>query len=230
MGNQIAYELLGLGYTVLYKKINETESLEAQLCDDEFWSPLKDKSVFNFRYITTGGYYNVEAMNKIIALAEFNNSVTLEDADILNNECGRGDCIALCDIDEETYKISSDKSTKDVVTNIGNAASVINASQYAAIFAPRVKYKMSDKYLKTWGNNEFPASFHYLACAARTFEKYAEWYAVAGYNRGISSYDIVGTTVKVGEVAINTLAPRVINKYTKKSINLILHEKGNYFL
>jgi hypothetical protein len=88
-------------------------------------------------------------MNKIIALAEFKNDVKLEDADTLNNECGRGDCIALCDIDEDTYSINSTRPTNELVANIGNAASVINASPYAAIFAPRVKYKMSNDYLAT---------------------------------------------------------------------------------
>jgi hypothetical protein len=80
------------------------------------------------------------------------------------------------------------------------------------------------------GNMEFPASFHYLACAAKAFSKYNEWFAVAGYNRGISKYDVAHTTIKVGEILVNTLAPRVENEYTKKSINLILHERGSYFL
>ena len=186
--------------------------------------------MFNFRYVTTGGYYNPEAMNKIIALAKFNNSVKLEEADTLNNECGRGDCIALCDLDEERFEIKNGISINSLVSNIGTAAKVIDASPYAAIFAPRVTYKKSDTYKATWGNTTFPASFHYLACASKAFEKYAEWYAVAGYNRGISSFDIESTTVKLGEIAINTLAPRVLNNYTNKAVNLILHERGNYFL
>lgn len=225
-GNQIAYELLGLGYTVLFKKLNTVDDLR----NATFWTPLKDKSVFNFRYVMTGGYYDVEAMNQIIALAEFNNEVKLEDADTLNNECGRGDCIALCDIDEDGYNVDPASSTSLIVSNIGAAAKAITASPYAAIFAPRVTYVKSQKYLDTWGNATFPASFHYLACAARAFKNYAEWYAVAGYNRGLSDLAISHTSVKLGEIAINTLAPRILNKYTNKSINLILHEKGNYFL
>lgn len=225
-GNQIAYELLGLGYTVLFKKLNTVDDLR----NATFWAPLKDKSVFNFRYVMTGGYYDVEAMNQIIALAEFNNEVKLEDADTLNNECGRGDCIALCDIDEDGYNVDPASSTSLIVSNIGAAAKAITASPYAAIFAPRVTYVKSQKYLDTWGNATFPASFHYLACAARAFKNYAEWYAVAGYNRGLSDLAISHTSVKLGEIAINTLAPRILNKYTNKSINLILHEKGNYFL
>ena len=90
---------------------------------------------------------------------------------------------------------------------------------------------MDDLYVQPFGNNKtFPASFHYLACAARTFERYNEWYAVAGYNRGISNYAVATTSVKLGEIAINTLAPRTTNNYTNKSINLILHERGNYYI
>jgi hypothetical protein len=40
-----------LGYTVLYKAIDKNKSLESQLCEADFWEPLKDKAVFNFRYI-----------------------------------------------------------------------------------------------------------------------------------------------------------------------------------
>lgn len=229
IGNQMAYELLGLGYTVLYKKLDSEKTLSEQLGKASFWEPLKDKSIFNFRYITTGGYYNAAAMNQICSLAAFNNNVTLEEAETYGNSAGRGDCIALCDIDEATNNIHAGLSMRDIITKIGNAANAINGNQYSAIFGPKVTYRMADD--AAYGNNKtFPASFHYLACAARTFERYSEWYAVSGYNRGISSYTIETTSVKIGEIAINTLAPRVANDYTTKSINLVLHERGNYYL
>jgi hypothetical protein len=240
MGNQIAYELLGLGYTVLYKKLDPNLGID-QLGEADFWAPLKDKSIFNFRYIMTGGYYNVAAMNEIVKLATFiNENASLEDSETLvGKENGRGDCIALCDLDEKTYSINAGLSVRDLATNIGLAAGVIEESPYAAIFAPRVTYIMADDddfaytdevtgVSKT--NKTFPASFHYLACAAKAFSKYNEWYAVAGYNRGVSKFDVANTSIKIGEILINTLAPRVENTYTRKSINLILHERGNYFI
>lgn len=229
MGNQIAYELLGLGYTVLYKKLNNANDLN----NSAFWEPLKDKSVFNFRYVMTGGYYSVAAMNEIVKLATFlNENASIENSETLvGTPNGRGDCIALCDLDEVTYSIRGGLSTETLALNIGAAAKAIDESPYAAIFAPRVTYAMDDKYVKPFANNkEFPASFHYLACAAKAFSKYNEWYAVAGYNRGVSKYAIANTTVKVGEILVNTLAPRTTNKYTDRSINLILHERGNYFI
>ena len=234
MGNQIAWELLGLGYTVLFKKINPKETLASQLCDSTFWAPLKDKSVFNFRYVMTGGYYSVEAMKQIIDLATFhNNKASLENSETLMDQSnGRGDCIALCDLDEASFGISSSADIELLARNMGNAAKAIsNANEYTAIFAPRVTYVMSDDSVEPWNKNKtFPASFHYLACAALAFGRYSEWYAVAGYQRGISSYSIENTSVKVGEILVNTLAPRIANDFTTKSINLILHERGNYYL
>lgn len=234
IGNQIAYELLGLGYTVLFKRIKTSVN---ELNEPAFWAPLKDKSVFNFRYVMTGGYYNAAAMNQICALANFKKDVSLEDAETLGHEAGRGDCIALCDIDESATitlssgvvcsKLHSGLATKDAIEYIGEAAKRITANEYSAIFGPKVTYAMESAQ---YTNKTFPASFHYLACAARTFDRYNEWYAVAGYNRGISNYSIAGTTVKLGEIAINTLAPRKANSYTTKAINLILHERGNYYL
>ena len=244
IGNQIAYELLGLGYTVLYKKISPIETVDAQgnptlisknavLDQAPFWEPLKDKSIFNFRYIMTGGYYSAAAMNHICALAKFNNNISLENAETYGNSAGRGDCIALCDLEENyiDHPISSSLPIKTLIENLGYAASCIQSNECSAIFGPRVIYNLSDNSVRPFGKNKtFPASFHYLACAARAFSRYNEWYAVAGYNRGISNYTIDKTTVKLGEIAVNTLAPRIANDYTTKSVNLILNERGNYYL
>lgn len=234
IGNQIAYELLGLGYTVLFKKIDTEKTLAQQLGDPTYWAPLKDKSVFNFRYVMTGGYYSAEAMKQIVDLATFhNNKASLENSEtLLDTSNGRGDCIALCDLDEDRYGISSNTDIDLMARNMGTAAGAItNANEYTAIFAPRVTYALSDESIEEFNDNKvFPASFHYLACAAQAFKKYSEWYAVAGYARGISSYDIDNTSVKIGEIVVNTLAPRITNKYTNKSINLILHERGSYYL
>lgn len=234
IGNQIAYELLGLGYTVLYKKLDSSQSANNQLSDPEFWAPLKDKSVFNFRYVMAGGCYEPAVMNQICELATFNNAIELEKAETYGSSSGRGDCIALCDIKEtiSEHEVSSSQTLQKNIENIGYAAKLItSADQYSALFGPKVTYVMDDNSVKDFGYNKtFPASFHYLACAARTFERYNEWYAVAGYNRGISKYAVDTTSIKLGEIAINTLAPRVANTYTNKSINLILFERGNYYL
>jgi hypothetical protein len=226
IGNQIAYNLLGLGYTVLFKAIDPAKSAIQQLSDASFWEPLKDKSIFNFRYVMSGGCYDAAVMNQIAQLANFDNKVTLETAETVGNSTGRGDIIALCDIDETGV---SGTTTASIVSALSKNIGKITGNKYTAIFGPRVVYNMTVD--SSFGNNvTFPASFHYLACAAHAFEKYAEWYAVAGYTRGISSYSVDRTTIALGEVAINTLAPRIANDYATKAVNLILKEHNSYYL
>ena len=236
IGNQIAYMLLKQGYTVLYKQITN----ETQLDTEEFWEPLKDKSIYAYRYLMTGGYYSTAAMNRMIKIADFNNEVTLDQAETINDTNGRGDVIALCDVNES--KIKDVLNQKDLIkktylaTAKDTSQDAIIESKYAAIFAPNVYYELPAEDLKGYANNnKFPASFHYLACAAYSHPKYAEWYAVAGYNRGISNLKVIGTSIKYGNIAQNTLGPRtpykIDNEVTiTKSINLIITERDSYYI
>lgn len=167
-GNQIAYELLGLGYTVLYKKINSSVT---ELNSENFWKALKDKATYDFRYIMTGLINNaVEANEQIVNLVNFVNS----DADTKSYiELGRGDAIALIDIDSAAYVGKTSLGAIDGIADKVNSLSL--CSKYAAIFAPYVTYSMSDSQTRDFGGNStFPASFHYLACAAKAFENYNE--------------------------------------------------------
>ena len=237
LGNKIAYELLNAGYTVYYKVLKnfdeehpETTTVLAQLLDKDLWEPLKDKSTYRIRYITSGGCYNYNVYELMAKVANFNNTVELADADTLESATGRGDCIALFDIDETGFNEALNTPSK-VATAFGAGAKAISAKlgtagKYCAIFAPRVVYA---------GENEdfdikYPASFNYLLCAARSQENFAEWWAAAGYTRGISYKTIEYTTYNFGDLLINTLAPRKGNNYTTVSINLILNERGNYYL
>lgn len=236
MGNQIAWELLGLGYTVYFKGLSKDASALDQLATPDFWSCLKNKSTYRIRYITTGGCYDSTVAAFAAEVAKFVSSgnesePTVENSEIIDGETGRGDCIALLDVDEELVKAANPVTQKQLLTAFGNAAKLLPASKYTAIFAPHVVYKLS------YGKNgiysadvEFPGSFHYLACAAYAQQRYAEWYAVAGYTRGISTLAIAYPTYTFGDISINTLAPRVKNSYIDRSINLLLSERGNYYL
>lgn len=224
LGNRIAYELLGLGYTVYFKVITNIDDLKAA----DFWKPLKNKSTYRFRYLMAGGDYRADVAAQMVNIANFNNDVSLEDADTYNNECGRGDCVALLDIDESNFDSSWSKNAK--LEYFGNKAKALPASRYAAIFAPRVVYNLP-AYDNETGDVFFPGSFHYLACAAQAQSRYAEWYAVAGYTRGICPLSVAYTTWDdIGDIDVNTLAPRKVNTYTDRAINLVLNERGNYYL
>jgi len=212
-GNQIAHELLKLGYTVLFKRLETIESLT----DASFWSPLKDKALYDFRYVVSGllsGSSDVD--DNMIDLATFNNTDS-EDA-------GRGDCTALLDIDTSTYE---GKTTGEAVLNIAGLKKT--ASKYAAYFAPCVTYVMKED--ADYGDNRtFPASFHYLACAARASEIYNEWYAIAGYTRGVSNLAIESVGCNFGDAAVNALEPRRAHDTLNVAVNLIVKIRGNYYL
>jgi hypothetical protein len=283
-GNQMAYELLGLGYTVLFKAmtpytkseladlaedfeknliteevtgkggdketvavINEAgaktlnataTAAVAQISDGNFWECLKDKSTYDFRYLVTGLLTNNDGANKcIFEVADHSEEILLDDASLQD---GRGDCIALIDLDCATYE---GKTQVNAIPAMAKEAAEW-ASAYAAVFAPYVTYLMSDD--PVYNNKTFPASFHYLACAANSSNNnFSEWYANAGYTRGVSRYTIESTGCKFGEAAIQALEPRFMVKVGKEpnetntayndintvvAVNLIVKIKSSYYL
>ena len=214
-GNQIAYELVKLGYTVLFKKMN----VFGDLVSDTFWAPLKDRSVYDFRYIINGVIKNnTEANKAIIKLA----SCIKGSEDDENS--GRGDCTALCDIDANLYEGKAQSAAISCIQS-----DKLTDSTYAAYFAPFVTYNLTPDS-EFADNMTFPASFHYLACAAKAAENYNEWYAVAGYTRGVSSYSINSIGCKFGEEAVQALEPRYQKNGLKVAVNLIIKVKNNYYL
>ena len=235
IGNQIAYELLGLGYTVYFKVLTTGAPAVDQLKDPTFWEPLKQKSVYRIRYLTSGGCYNSEVVKKMQDIAYVNNKkATIEDVDVYGKEIGRGDVIVLADIDENAPDIVNATTKDELLRAFGSEAAKFsgNGGKFTAVFAPRVAYDFGYSEKDVYSNDQlFPASFHYLACAAYAQERYAEWYAVAGYTRGICGKPIKYLTKTFGDVDVNTLCPRVANTYaTGAAINLIITERGNYYL
>ena len=233
LGNKIAYELLKAGYTVFYRVLDSDKTALEQLNKADFWAPLKDKATYRIRYLTTGGCYDYSVYKLMADVVNFNNKTTLADADtLLPGSSGRGDCIALFDIDES--KLSPSYATpKELATAFGDQAKLIEANKNCAIFAPRVVYVEDED--EVYGANDIalPCSLHFLLCAAKAQENYAEWYAAAGYTRGIANKTIKYTTYNFGDLVINTLAPREPNSYigdNGKAINLILNERGSYYL
>ena len=242
VGNQIAYELVCLGYTVLFKKIT---SADTALQDyDNFWSCLEDKANYDFRYVCTG-LLKEETSEKeepkkdenseeetTEEISEEEETKTSTNANIAKLAKNRGDCIALLDISNNVYDSANTQSTNisAIVSDVNN--NFTDTSKYVAIFAPTVTYnRVADKI---YNNNTLPGSFHYLVCAAEAFATYPEWFAVAGYTRGISSeadYKILNTGVKFGEAAINALEPRnKSNNGIEKAVNLIVKIKNSYYL
>lgn len=333
-GNQMAYELLNMGYSVIYAPIEKL----SDLMDATFWERFKDRSNYDFRFVTHGllestntqhdrEYQNqldaLEATQKALAdlreeveaaenyndLPEDDKQQALEDAySSLFNEhryanldtytsfgdteeglgaehgiaaeletlkqtfegidritkaqinevngyianlakyvanaesedpTGRGDCIALIEVDEHAYTATQSVKNHPEINIIEaiNEMSQINGDngKYCAMTVPSVYYKMSvdPENPNEFGNNtKFPGAFHYLACFINSLNQgFAEWYATAGYTRGVSSYIVENTSVKLGEIAINALEPRnLVENGPKFACNVIANFRGSYYL
>ena len=151
---------------------------------------------------------------------------------------GRGDCIALIEADEKAYVSATGVQSNPEVKIIEaiNKMTGINADngKFSALTVPSVHYIMEDN--ETFGKNKkFPGAFHYLACFMNSLKLgFAEWYAAAGYTRGVASFIVDHTSVKLGEIAINALEPRNCgdpqSDYPKFACNVITNFRGSYYL
>ena len=224
IGNQIAYELLGMGYPILYKKLED----EADLSKASFWEALKDRATYDFRFVINGLLADNKAANQAIeALAEYQNGKD-------PSETGRGDCVALCDIDEDVYSTTEAKTSRSklftaIAGEVNDCSGLFNEGKYAAFFAPSVcLLGVDDEY----ENHKFPASFYYLACFKWALDHgFAEWYAIAGYTRGVCKYIIESTDVNFGDYLINALEPRTNPDNTlNAAVNVIAKIRSNYYL
>ena len=181
---------------------------------------------------------NFDKTNEIIAqLAHYRAEVSSDGTeDEMHKVSGRGDCIALIEVDEANY-ITNNSTTKPenrIVAAINSMSYIDNyTGKYCACTVPSVVYNMTADERFNF-NRKFPGAFHYLACFANSLGLgFAEWYAVAGYTRGVASYTIDRTTIKLGEIAVQALEPRNIkdqDTQPKFAVNVIANFRGNYYL
>lgn len=230
-GNEIAYLLLSLGYTVLYKKIDDyTGDPKTYMGQDvavlniaDFWNQLKDKSLYDYRYIITGDPSG-NGINEISKLATYNNKAKIW------TDTGRGDCTALCDLPylgTDTAYTKNASQESNIASIQHAAASLAYADKYSGIFAPCIQLNITDKNYQNLSEINLPASFYYLACANKAAERFAEWYAISGYNRGISSFTIKDVGCSLGNIAATLLQPKTISGTFNKAVNIILKTKKN---
>jgi hypothetical protein len=279
-GNQIAYELLGLGYTVYYVNMGEfyptrnligedgKEVLETKedgtegpiniglenifealkgLGRETFWAELRDKTTYDFRFVLTGFLEDNNGFFDLMKNANFEISKLASwekpGDDPFAHVRARGDVLALIDLDESAIRANFASSanglgntTKRTIQAIQKELSRQNFGlygKYSAVFTPSVTYTNN---LKTdfFKNSHFPASFHYLACFAKSVfsDNFKEWFAVAGFTRGLSTYNIDSTAFKLGDIAVQALEPRYFVDGTPVNVacNVIVHNRGSYYI
>ena len=209
----------GLSETEGGKKDPEA-GVSGELADIVAEIETKDAAMFSV------GVYN-KINSNIAKLASYR--VNEDDGTVYCN--GRGDCTALIELDEKAYVDTNSKYRPEALIIKGikrMSASIGEEGAYCALTVPSVHYTMGN------GTRKFPAAFHYLACFMSSLSSgFAEWYAAAGYNRGVSSYVIDHTSVKLGEIAINALEPRNIESQETQppfACNVIANFRGSYYL
>ena len=204
----------------------------------------------------TGNYYTTcyEAINGVLAEIQaieksLANAITRATIDNANMQIanlakyvadepadvtGRGDCIALIEMDEKAYVNYTSKPEHAIISAIRAMSGINEANgKYCAMTVPSVVYNKTTEEVFN-GNKKFPGAFHYLACFMSSLRAgFAEWYAAAGYTRGVSSYTIDHTTVTLGEIAINALEPRNTDGTENSptfACNVIANFRGSYYL
>lgn len=177
LSRKLARRLLMSGMQVLYEGFVATSG--AITIASTSWTRLQDRSLYDIRFLTTGGY-------------------AIPTADMVNCAAKRGDCVALldhADTIEDTVAESGETVDNSQVAKVrryfeGVVSSVTDtgtssATSYSACFTPW--YKTSDTVLGATSSAtvDIPASFGYLLAYATSTQTYPLWYPAAGSIMGV---------------------------------------------
>ena len=213
----VANSLLNLGMQVLYigyaggisGESDNVENFEKILQTRDF-SALEDKSIYDFRFLTLGGYNTIPE----------GGTYGTEDKslNIVKVAKDRKDCIAL--VDCESTSTTYDEVMKDFNKDSTpyEALSDTWEDTFVAAFAPWCTFNLSEFGLAPISSGEepnakvvttidLPGSIVYLFAFAQSIQNYPTWYAAAGSVRGVSPYAYTPRQI-YGELAVNTLETR----------------------
>lgn len=161
-------------------QINAYADMVAKINNSAFYIDLDDRSLYQFRFLTTGGY---------VAVSKTANE-TLPQAiqSIQTIALTRGDCIALID---HAWDLTDNKD----ITASATKCSVGEKGKRSTMFSPWCKYTID-----TIKDLPMPASMAYLEAFTSGVANNPTWYAMAGRLRGgISGTPIVTYGEKFAE-------------------------------
>lgn len=166
---------------------------------------LEDRGEYDIKYITTGGYPNIDA-NTLGSTSESTISLYSQ---MLTIAANRGDCVALVeDIDTQLRDDIAPNSGTSLFKKLSDTTSIDN-DEYGAAFIPwayhtlRSSIKDSDNIVIT--STYLPACFNYLSTLADNIKVGANWLAMAGTTRGLVSSII---SLKTNERLSNIIADK----------------------
>lgn len=181
-----------------YKQFSAySESASAQYIYEQLSTSLdalRDKSLYDIKYITSGGYPTFSENNRVIA------------DKMMAIAADRGDCIALIDhVNESARPLVGSGSLYD--TSI--KTQTFSNGAYGAMFTPYAEYTCNS-LPSADAIQVMPASFGYLMCLAKAVQTSPNWLAMAGVTRGV--------VPNIKELAcINSLSNVVAEAYQPRS-------------
>lgn len=204
----MAYELLNDGMQVIYEVplasgkttgVVSKSELVAALNDTTMWSKLKDRTKYQFRFISNAGY--------VTSNSTTSNCI----ANMIDVASSRGDCVALVDCGE-SYTSNVAQSIYNEVN--GDSSVLASGSEFAAMFAP-----WCSMTTVCASKVNMPGSFAYLKAYTKTSKSTQPWFAVAGKDRGAIP-DIIQTVYEFGDIESDILQ----KKSSAISINPIIKD------
>ncbi len=177
-----ARELINAGLPVLYERLNDAATtvtvlfIYNELCGN-MWEKLKDKSEYQFKYITTGGYPNFEYSADVSTPGS---TIAAKMIDLAN---ARGDACALIDHTNNSERSMVASANTSVYYSITNTESPYKIdSEYASMFTPWFSCTQPSAGRAL----DMPGSYLYLMSLAKSMrDGNANFLAVAGVNRGV---------------------------------------------
>lgn len=216
----VANSLLNLGMQVLYIGFNKDKTPTASKFEEFLQGKdfsdlnLEDKSIYDFRFLTLGGYNTIPEGKSYSDIKDVSTN-------IVGVAKARKDCIALidCELGSTTYgEVMKDFNTGGEGDTLYAAISKTWEDTFVAAFAPWCTFNLSEFGLAPISSGEepnakvvntidLPGSIVYLFAFAQSIQNYPTWYAAAGSVRGVSPYAYTPGQI-YGELAVDTLETR----------------------
>lgn len=210
--------------------LNKLKTAET-ISTDGFYSRLADKGMYEFKYLTSGGW---PIFDHVIPSDKSNwNTIAKE---MIKCATSRGDCIALIDHNEDTNNTlpltgensiyAGMKAFADYVNELNSEASLTYNMSTAAFFTPWATYGIAH-YIKDMKNEgktkqettiDFAPSYAYLRALAASINTNASWLAIAGVTRGIVP-DL--KALNTSKILTNAIADSYQDANAKISLNAI---------
>jgi hypothetical protein len=200
----MAYELLKAGLFVLYEvpaatlggttAVATVAEMETALAQAGFWNRLKDRGLYDIRFLTSGAYLKGDTAVANIMLQ------------VVGGATGRGDAVVLLDH-------ASNLTAKSAVQTHFDTIGAFADAKFGAGFTPWIN--VTSELIPGAESNLMPGSFGYLLAFSESVRVNYSWLAVAGATRGkIPSLVTPFVSIRYGEVEANDFQSRTAGAIT----------------